>query len=177
MPRPDFLIGDEPARLIPVTPDSARELKSVSVILAGLRSVLELRQSLLKSLGVRVGTNATLEAWIEPVFQNEDKKAVKNKDRPDGLLILRTGRREWRALIEAKVGNDTIGEEQVSRYLQQAKNHKLDAVITITNQFAALPTHHPVKLPKNATKSAALFHWSCAFIRTQSQLLLQNTCV
>ena len=118
MPRPDFLIGDEPARLIPVTPDSARELKSVSVILAGLRSVLELRQSLLKSLGVRVGTNATLEAWIEPVFQNEDKKAVKNKDRPDGLLILRTGRREWRALIEAKVGNDTIGEEQVSRYLQ-----------------------------------------------------------
>lgn len=174
MPRPDFLTGGEPARLIPVTPDSAREQKSVSVLLAGLRSVLELRQSLLKSLGVRVGTNATLETWIEPVFLNEDKKAVKNKDRPDGLLILRTGRREWRALIEAKVGNDTIGEEQVSRYLQQAKNHKLDAVITITNQFAALPTHHPVKLPKNATKSVALFHWSWAFIRTQCQLLLKN---
>jgi len=117
MPRPDFLTGGEPARLIPITADSAREQKSVSVILAGLRSVLELRQSLLKSLNVRVGTSATLEAWIEPVFLNEDKKVVKQKDRPDGLLILRTGRREWRALIEAKVGNDTIGEEQVSRYL------------------------------------------------------------
>ncbi|TGN40719.1 hypothetical protein E5Q11_08625 [Marinobacter confluentis] len=142
--------------------------------MAGLRSVLELRQSLLKSLGVRVGTSAKLEAWTEVVFQNEDKKAVKNKDRPDGLLVLSTGRREWRALIEAKVGNDTVGEEQVSRYLQQAKNHKLDAVITITNQFAALPTHHPVKLSKNATKSVSLFHWSWAFIRTQCQLLLKN---
>jgi uncharacterized membrane protein (UPF0127 family) len=112
MPRPDFLTGGETARLIPITADSAREQRSVSVILAGLRSVLELRQSLLKSLGVRVGASATLEAWIEPVFLNEDKKVVKNKDRPDGLLILRTGRREWRALIEGKVGNDTIGEEQ-----------------------------------------------------------------
>src|SRR5690554_3620102 len=128
--RPDFLSGGEPARLIPIAADSAREQKSVSVLLAGLRSVLELRQALLKSLNVRVGTNATLEAWTEVVFQNEDKKAAKQKDRPDGLLILRTGRREWRALIEAKVNNDTIGEEQVSRYLQQAKTHGLDAVIT-----------------------------------------------
>jgi hypothetical protein len=175
--RPDFLSGGEPARLIPIAADSAREQKSVSVLLAGLRSVLELRQALLKSLNVRVGTNATLEAWTEVVFQNEDKKAAKQKDRPDGLLILRTGRREWRALIEAKVNNDTIGEEQVSRYLQQAKTHGLDAVITITNQFAALPTHHPVKLPKNATKSVALFHWSWAFIRTQCQLLLKNDSV
>jgi hypothetical protein len=171
---PDFLIGGELARLIPITADSAREQKSVSVLLAGLRSVLELRQSLLKSIGVRVGTSAKLEAWTEVVFENEDKKVAKQKDRPDGLLILRTGKREWRALVEAKIGNETIGEDQVSRYLQQAKMHKLDAVITITNQFAALPTHHPVRLPKSATKSVALYHWSWAFIRTQCQLLLKN---
>ena len=70
--RPDFLTGGEPARLIPIAADSAREQKSVSVLLAGLRSVLELRQALLKSLNVRVGTTATLEAWTEVVFQNED---------------------------------------------------------------------------------------------------------
>ncbi|MEX0605254.1 transposase [Marinobacter sp.] len=38
---------------------------------------------MLKSLGVRVGTSATLEAWIEPVFLNEDNKAIRSKDRPD----------------------------------------------------------------------------------------------
>lgn len=89
-------------------------------------------------------------------------------------MILRTGKREWRALIEAKVGNDVVKEEQLTRYIQQAKTHNLDAVITITNQFAALPTHHPVKLPKNATKQVKVFHWSWAYIRTQCQLLLSN---
>ena len=56
---PEFLTGGEPARLIPIAADSAREQKSVSVILAGMRSVLELRQSMLKSLGVRGGTRSS----------------------------------------------------------------------------------------------------------------------
>lgn len=85
---PEFLSSGEPARLIPITADSAREQKSVSILLAGMRSVLELRQSMLKSLGVRVGTSATLETWTEVVFENEDKTVAKQKDRPDGLLIL-----------------------------------------------------------------------------------------
>lgn len=172
--RPEYLASGEAARLIPIVPDSAREQKSASVLLAGLRSVLELRQALLKSVGVRVGKTSQLEAWTEVVFKNHDKKGPASKDRPDGLLILRTGKREWKALIEAKVGNDIVKEEQVSKYLQQAKAHNVDAVITITNQFAALPTHHPVKLPKSATKSVDLYHWSWAFIRTQCQLLLKN---
>lgn len=172
--RPDYLASGEAARLIPIVPDSSREQKSASVLLAGMRAVLELRQALLKSIGVRVGKTSQLEAWTEVVFKGTDKKAPPPKDRPDGLLILRTGKREWKALIEAKIGNDTVKEEQVSKYLQQAKAHDVDAVITITNQFAALPTHHPVKVPKFATKSVDLFHWSWAFIRTQCQLLLKN---
>ncbi|WP_223807939.1 hypothetical protein [Marinobacter sp. R17] len=172
--RPEFLASGEPARLIPIVADSAREQKSASVLLAGMRAVYELRQALLKSIGIRVGSRATLEAWTEVVFESADKKAPKPKDRPDGLLILRTGKKEWRALIEAKIGNESVTEEQISRYLQQAKAHKIDAVITITNQFSALPTHHPVSLPKNATKSVSLFHWSWAFVRTQCALLLKN---
>jgi len=77
--RPEFLSGGEPARLIPITADSAREQKSISVLLAGMRSVLELRQALLKSIGTRVGSSATLEAWTEVVFANEDKKTAKQK--------------------------------------------------------------------------------------------------
>ncbi|ONF43029.1 hypothetical protein BTO32_10035 [Marinobacter lutaoensis] len=172
--RPDFLRSGEPARLIPIVSDSAREQKSASVLLAGMRSVYELRQALLKSIGVRVGARATLEAWTEVVFSTTDKVSAPSNDRPDGLLILRTGKKEWKALIEAKIGNETVSEEQISRYLQQAKAHGIDAVITITNQFSALPTHHPVALPKTATKSVNLYHWSWAFVRTQCALLLKN---
>lgn len=172
--RPDFLVTGELARLIPVVSDSAKEQRSTSILLAGMRSVFELRQALLKSIGVRVGSSASLEAWTEVTFAANGLETKNNNDRPDGLLILRTGRKEWRALIEAKVGNKTVEEEQISRYIQQARKNNIDAVITITNQFAALPTHHPVKVPKSATKTVSLYHWSWAFIRTQCALLLKN---
>lgn len=63
--RPDFLAGGEPARLIPITADSAREQKSVSIILAGLRSVLELCQSLLRSQNVRVGIYSSSRGGLD----------------------------------------------------------------------------------------------------------------
>lgn len=170
---PSYLAQGEPARLIPITADTARERKSASVLLAGMSSVLELRQALLKSIGQRVGTTARLDAFTEIVFTNLDPKD-KSRDRPDGLLVLRTGRKEWKALIEAKVGHDEVSEGQVTKYLAQAKAHGIDAVITITNQFAALPTHHPVKLTKRPPKGVELFHWSWGFIRTQCGLLLKN---
>lgn len=172
--KPVFLESGEPARLIPIIPDSSREQKSASVFLSGLRSVYEFRQAMLASISVKVGTNAKLDAWTEIVFKMQDKNLPKVKDRPDGLLILRTGKREWRALIEAKVGSEEIKEDQITKYLQQAKHYGLDAVITISNQFTAIPSHHPVKLNKNLTKSVDLFHWSWAYIVTQCQLLISN---
>lgn len=171
---PSYLDSGEQARLIPTFPDSCRELKSVSVFLAGLMSVYEFRRAMFASIGVRVGSTAKLDALTEIVFKNEDRKNIKFKDRPDGLLILRTGKREWRALIEAKVGNAELTEDQISKYLQYAKDFGLDAVITVTNQFTAIPTHHPVKINKNLTKSVKLFHWSWAYIVTQCQLLISN---
>lgn len=176
MARPDFLTTGEVARLIPVTADSNREQRLASILLAGMRSVYELRVALLKSLGVRVGSRAELETWTEVTFREIDQQN-KTKDRPDGILVLRTGRSEWKALIEAKVGNKDLEEDQVSRYLDQAKKNGVDAVITISNQFAALPTHHPVKVSKVATRNVALFHWSWAFVRTQCALLLKNESV
>ncbi len=172
----NHLFKGEPARLIPIAPDSCREQKTTSVLLAAMRSVLELRQALLSSIGVRVGTTSVLDARTEIEFI-DDKKRKKNgreDDRPDGLMILRTGKREWRALIEAKVGSKEVEEDQLIRYLTLARDHNIDAVITITNQLCAMPTHHPVKLSKRATQRVELLHWSWSYIRTQCHLLVDN---
>lgn len=59
--RPDFLSGGEPTRLIPIVADSAKEQKSTSVLPAGMRSVFELRQALLKSIGIKVGVKLCLK--------------------------------------------------------------------------------------------------------------------
>ncbi|NDL71651.1 hypothetical protein GPL32_14190 [Halomonas alkaliphila] len=95
-------------------------------------------------------------------------------DRPDGLIELDTGRKKWRALVEAKVGAHEVGEAQLLKYIKQAKEHGIDAVITITNQFVALPTHHPVTIPKKHLRSVEIFHWSWTYITTLAQLLLRQ---
>lgn len=169
-------IKGEQARLIPVIPDSCREQKTTSVLLAAMRSVLELRQALLGSINVRVGKTSTLDARTEIEFVENGipVKKSRQEDRPDGLLILKTGNREWRALIEAKVGNKDIEEEQLLRYLSLAKQHNIDAVITISNQLCAIPSHHPIRVPKRATTKVGLYHWSWSHIKTQCHLLIEN---
>lgn len=44
-------------------------------------------------------------------------------------------------------------------------------MITVSNQFTPLPTHHPLTVSSNLTKKVALFHWSWAYVITQAQLL------
>ncbi|WP_163558014.1 hypothetical protein [Halomonas sp. NO4] len=172
MERPDFVKRAEVARLIPVTADTNREQRAASIMLAALRGVQEFRQLMLGSLGLRVGSRASLEAWTE-VELEADVGAAKS-DRPDGLIVLETGRKRWLALVEAKIGNAEIGEEQLKHYLQQAKKNKVDAVLTITNQFVAMPSHHPVKVPKTMLKGVELFHWSWMYVVTQATLLLES---
>src|SRR3546814_13809510 len=76
------------------------------------------------------------------------------KDRPDGLLVLEGGSgRVWRCLVEAKIGRNELEVEQVERYLAIARAVRLDAVLTISNQFVALPSHSPLSLPTSATRS------------------------
>jgi len=178
---PDFIESGEHARLIPVVADTNREQRTASIVLAALRGVYEFRQTMLGSLGVRVGKRAELSAWTEVTFKHDphskNGKAPNKHERPDGLLVLDTGRKRWTALVEAKVGNAEIGESQLTDYIKQAKANNVDAVITITNQFVALPSHHPVKLPKNVTRGVELFHWSWMYVLTQATLLLEDDAI
>jgi len=173
---PEFVECGELARLIPVAADSNREQRTASVVLAAMRGVFEFRQAMLRSLGVRVGSRSVLHAWTEVGFKCAPKEKGKKskKDRPDGLLVLNTGKKHWKALVEAKVGRAEVDEGQLKEYLQQARQHKIDAVITITNQFVALPSHHPVKIPKNLARGVELYHWSWMYLLTQATLLLES---
>nr|WP_298250706.1 hypothetical protein [uncultured Halomonas sp.] len=172
--RPDYFERGQKARLIPTIADTNKEERALSILLSALVSVHEFRHAMLHSLGVRVGSRAQLEAWTEVVFKKSKKDQETKGSRPDGALILDTGKKQWKALIEAKVGTDEVGETQLSSYIEKAKDNNFDAVITITNQFAALPDHHPVKLPKKTTKSIDIYHWSWTYAITQAELLLQS---
>lgn len=170
--RPAFLASGEPARLIPVLSDGSREGRTTSIFLAALMAVPPFGRLVLGSLGLRLGKLARIQCFTEVTLVDE---AAGAKSRPDGLIIVSTGRQEWRALVEAKCGNAALQETQVETYLDLAKRNNIDAVITISNELAALPTHHPLTRIKRHGKGPALYHWSWVYLLTEATLLISQS--
>lgn len=168
---PSPLVRGERARLFPVLADTSKEGRTLSIFLACLENVEEFGRAMLSELGQRIGTRSRIETYTETVLQKQDgDKSL----RPDGLIIVRTSSSRWTALVEAKVGNSDLTTEQVESYLDLAKLNGVDAVITLSNQFAPLPSHHPVDLSASSRRKAALFHWSWTYVLTAASLLLTN---
>lgn len=168
---PSMLLQGERARLFPVLADTSKEGRTLSIFLACVENITELGRGLLSDLNVRVGARTKIEAYTEVVFQKGGgDKAL----RPDGLIVVQTGGRQWTALIEAKVGKNDLSSDQIESYLEIAKQNGIDALITISNQFAPLPTQHPVSIGAVARKKADIYHWSWMYILTEATLLLDN---
>lgn len=171
---PKFVNSGEVARLIPVIADSRKEQRVVSVFLATLVAVPDFAQSILSSIGQRIGNRTQIDSFTEVVLENQKNGA---KDRPDGLLAVDFGRKTWAALIEAKIGSAKIEVDQVQRYVQLARENDLEAVITISNEFAGKPSHGPVSIPKNQLRKVSLYHWSWKFILTEAILLQSRSAI
>lgn len=171
MHRPDYLSQGEAARLFPVLATTSKEGRTTSIVLACISRIDEFGSELLNALGKRVGKRAKIETYTEIVFKNEK---VQVKDRPDGLIVLRNGSNEWRALVEAKVGTAEIGADQVEKYREIAKEQGIDCVITISNQFATQPQHHPVENVRKSRSKVPVYHWSWMSILTIADILLKQ---
>ncbi|WP_265528646.1 hypothetical protein [Sphingomicrobium marinum] len=172
MTPPECVKNPQRARLFPVLADTSKEGRSTSILLASMVVVRELSERLLGSVGQRIGSTARIHTYTEIEFECAPRE--KNLGRPDGLIVVDVGKRRWTALLEAKVGNAEIGAEQVGRYLELAKKNKIDAVITLSNQFSAVPQHHPLAKQIKAQRGVELYHWSWMHILTETELLYQN---
>jgi hypothetical protein len=160
------------ARLIPAVADSKREERATSSLLASFMIVPSYAISVLSDAGASIGKRSKITCYTEVVFKSEKDKTGKVKtSRPDGLIVVRNGSKEWSALIESKIGNAELTNEQVEEYLDLAKQHKIDAVITISNQFATTPTHHPLTIAKAKTRSVELYHFSWLSLKSKAVLL------
>lgn len=166
----ELLVSGERARLFPVLADTSKEGRTLSILLACFETVDNFGKSLLVDLGVKVGARTQIQTYTEVVLKKGGDKSV----RPDGLIVVKSGSNTWTALVEAKVGNADLNAEQLESYLEIAKLNGIDALITISNQFAPLPTHHPVQLSAAALKKAKIAHWSWMYLLTQATLQLGN---
>lgn len=164
------LASGQIARLIPTVADSKKEERATSSLLATFMVVPGFAESVLSDAGASIGKRSRVTCYTEVVFKSQDKEKGKIP-RPDGLVVISNGAKIWTALIESKIGNSELTNEQVEEYLTLAKQYKINAVITISNQFATTPTHHPLTIPKLKTRSVELYHFSWLSLKSKALLL------
>jgi hypothetical protein len=166
----DQLKSWEVARLIPTLPESKREERATSVLLATFRAVPIFALDMLKSAGAPTGKRLKIHCLTEVVPKGQKGPKL----RPDGIVFLDTGRSTWSAIVESKVGPNELNTDQIESYVALAKSLQCDAVITISNQFSALPTHHPVAIQKGKLGKLGLYHFSWLSLVSKAVLLAGN---
>lgn len=163
-----LLTSRQLARLIPVVADSKKEERATSTLLASFMVVPGFAISVLSDAGASIGKRSQITCYTEVIFKSSDKE---KGSRPDGLIVITTGSKVWTALIESKIGSAELTNEQVEEYLSLARQHKINAVITISNQFSTTPTHHPLTISKTKTRSVELYHFSWLSLKSKAILL------
>jgi len=164
---PENVVSGDVARLFPVIAETGKEQRATSILLAVMSAVPPFAEAILSQFGQRVGVRSTINTFTEVVFKNEGDTV--KQDRPDGLLELATGKKQvWACLFEAKIGKADLGADQIERYMRLAKDNNIQAVVTISNQFAPVPTHHPLGSIGKKIKKVELFHISWGFLLTEA---------
>lgn len=153
----NILASGEPARLMPVVADTSREQRITSSLLATFSVVPDYAFSMLEEAGAPVGKRTKIDCFTEVVLRGKNSP---RDIRPDGLILVSRGKKCWSALVEAKIGGAELKQEQIEGYLDLARSLGIDAVITISNQFATLPHHHPVPVSGHKTRTVGLYHFS-----------------
>ena len=168
----DLLTDEKRARLIPTSAHSQKEQRLTSVFLATMAVVRPFAAQLLRSWGQRMSKTSRLCTYTEVEFPASDGGSVK---RPDGVLVLTTGKRRWTALLEAKADNAVIDADQMEQYGEIARLHGIDAVVTVSNQLAAVPSHVPYSVKsRRVTNNVDFFHVSWVSLRTAARLILRG---
>lgn len=153
-----------PARLIPTVGmrgQDEQEKRATSSLLAVMHAVPEFGHAVLMPLGAPKGRIST--------FTEVQLKDPAGKVHiPDGAVIVERGKAAWRCLVEVKTSGAELKPEQVNRYLDLAREHDVDAVLTISNDITSTPEDSPVSVDKRKLRSVKLVHRSWWRILTEA---------
>ena len=163
-------VGSEPAgwrhaRLIPTygtRTQQEQEKRATSCLLAVMHGVPEFGHALLKELGAP--KSPSIETFAEVRFKDCDGKTVI----PDGAIICRRGKKTWTCLVEVKTGSARLKDEQVASYLDVAREHGFDGVLTISTEITATSDESPVAVDGRKLRTTGLWHFSWWRVLTEA---------
>lgn len=154
-----------PARLIPtagIRNREEQEKRATSCLLAVIRAVPEFGHALLKELGAP--KSPVIETFAEVRFKDANGKTVI----PDGAIVCQRGSKRWTCLVEVKTSVAELKAEQVVSYLDIAREHGFDGVLTISNQITASSAVSPLVVDGRKLKRTSLWHFSWWRIITEA---------
>ncbi len=143
------------ARLIPtsgINGAEEQERRATSALLAVMGSVREYGRAITSRFGAPAGA---IETYIEVPFFLGTKKVF-----PDGLIRVKWGKKVWTALVEVKTGANELQREQLENYLDVAREHHFDALITISNEIPPTAGTHPTPVDGRKLRSVSMHHLS-----------------
>ena len=162
---PDPRENWHPARLIPtvgIRGQEEQERRATSSLLAVMRAVPEFGHALLRELGAP--KSPRIKTYTEVRFKDGNGKTVI----PDGAIVCQRGGKTWTCLVEVKTGRAALRDEQVDCYLDVARQHGFDGVLTISNQITASADVSPVSVDKRKLAKRNLWHLSWWRVITQA---------
>jgi hypothetical protein len=145
-----------------------RRLLSVFMCLLDLSPAV--RGHFLDLCGFRGAKTSNYKTLMEVSYKGSKFSEI----RPDGLLACKRGATTWSAYIEAKAEKMQIRPEQIQSYLELAKLTDVDAIITISNEFARIPSELPYHMDSKKVGSKQVLHFAWADIRTVLELAKEN---
>lgn len=152
------------ARLLPTVGlrgEEEKEQRATSSLLAVMHAVPDFGHALLSGIGV---PKAQLDTFTEiQLLDAEGKRCI-----PDGAIVAKRGSKQWRCLVEVKTGKAQLKADQVSRYLDWARDNNFDAVLTISNEITASVKDSPLTVDKRKLRKVNLFHLSWWRILTEA---------
>jgi hypothetical protein len=161
-----FLTQDDwvPARLLPtagIRNQNEQERRAASALLAVMSAVPDFCHGLLAGMKAPRGAIST---YTELRF----KDGAQRTHIPDGAVIIERGKKRWGCLVEIKTSGVPLDADQVSRYLDLARDHGFDGFLTISNEINSDPDALPYSVDKRKLRGLAAYHLSWWRVLTEA---------
>ena len=124
------------------------ELRATASFLAVARAVSEFGKAVVSIASGPGGKQIGCYTEVPFKVQTGPKS---REERPDGILRVTWRKKDWTAIIEVKVGDNPLEQDQVDRYHKMACDQGIDCFITISNQ-SALANGLPPRLTVDGKK-------------------------
>jgi stress response protein SCP2 len=141
------------ARMFPasgISSASEQEMRATSVVLAVFEVVPELGKRVAALFGAPRGR---IETFTEVRFTHANEDL-----RPDGLIRITRGPKQWVALVEVKTAKGVLRSEQVESYVKLARAKGFDAVVTISCDLLPTRDDAAVAVDARQLRTVALHH-------------------